>query len=190
MLTAKYLDTGQILDITKMTNPRLEIEKSRLVCRFCNGKMLIRQGLVRAKHFSHLSECTSDFERHPESPEHNMGKELIATHVKSHWKEFAAVKIEFEYPLPEIKRIADIAMVFPSGWVVVHEIQLATITNEQLQKRTEDYNSIGIDTFWWLGKGADSPANRKWSIDRYGYCLAIEHDVLAAKVKDLYIGGS
>jgi len=188
MLTAKYLDTGETIDITKLENPRTQIDKSRLGCKFCSGKMSIRQGLLRARHFYHLSACTSDFARHPESAEHNIGKELIAKHVKEFWKEYSEVNIDYEYPISEIKRIADIAMIFPSGWIVVHEIQLASITNEQLQKRTEDYNSIGIDTFWWLGKSAKTPENQKWCIEKYGYSLSLDYEILQARAKDLYIG--
>lgn len=188
MLTAKYIDTKEEIDITKFDNPRESIDKSRLCCKFCDGKMSVRQGLTRCNHFYHLTACTSDFERHPESIQHNFGKQLIAEHVKKYWDEFSKVKIIYEYPLPEINRIADVAMIFPSGWVVVHEIQLSSITSENLQKRTNDYQSIGIDTFWWLGKSADSPANRKWCIEKFGYSLCIDYEILDSRAKELRKG--
>ena len=188
MITAKYSDSASVLDITKFENPRQEIDKSRVVCRFCDGRVIIKHGLTKAKHFAHCQSCTSNFDRHPESAEHNLGKELIAKHVKQSWAHYADVEVAFEYPIPEIKRIADVAMIFPSGWVVVHEIQLANITSEQLQKRTDDYNSAGIDSIWWLGKGADSPANRKWSIEQYGYSLAIDYEILKSNAQGLQRG--
>ena len=190
MLTAKYRDGNDIIDITKYVTPRKDIDKERLICKLCGGKVSIKHGLLVTKHFFHLSGCTNDFARHPESAEHNLGKELIASHVQKNWKEFSNVRVEFEYPFPEIKRIADVAMIFPSGWIVVHEIQLASITNEHLKKRTEDYNAVGADCFWWLGKSADSPANRTWCIDNYGYSLSLQRDVLEAKIKDLPSGES
>ena len=185
MLTAKYSDVIEILDITKFSNPILQIDKNRLVCKLCGGRVSIKHGLRIAKHFFHLSACTSDFEKHPESLEHNLGKELIAEHVKKNWEEYSSVEIVYEYQFPEIKRIADVAMIFPSGWIVVHEIQLASITNEHLKKRTEDYNSIGIDCFWWLGKSADTTGNQAWCMDNYGYSLSIQREVLETRIKDL-----
>jgi hypothetical protein len=61
MLTAKYIDTKEIIDITKFSNPRQEIDKKKLVCKLCDNPVSIRHGLVRAKHFYHLSTCTCDF---------------------------------------------------------------------------------------------------------------------------------
>lgn len=185
MLTAKYIDTNEELDITKYDNPRESIDKNRLCCKLCNGKVSLKSGLLRAKHFFHIATCTSDFERHPESPQHNLGKEIIAKHLKEYWAEYSNTEIRFEYPIPEIKRIIDIAMIFPNGWIVAHEIQLAGITTENLEKRTNDYRNFGIDTFWWLGKTADSKANREWAIEKYGHSLSIEYELLDARVKDL-----
>lgn len=185
MLTAKYIDTNEELDITIIDNPREVVDKERLCCKFCNGRVSIKQGLLRAKHFFHINICTSDFERHPESPQHNLGKEIIANHIKINWEEYGSAVVKFEYIVPEIKRIADIAMIFPSGWIVVHEIQLAPITNEQLENRTNDYRKLGIDTIWWLGKSADTKANQEWSIDRFGFSLSIDYSILDAEVKSL-----
>jgi len=183
MLTAKYKDSSVEIDITKFDNPRESIDKSRLCCKFCNERISIKQGLLRINHFYHLSTCKSDFERHPESIQHNYGKRLVAEHVKKYWEDFSSVEIKFEFALPEIKRIADIAMIFPSGWIVVHEIQLANITIENLKKRTDDYQRIGIDTFWWLGKSADSTTNRTWCIEKFGYSLSLNYEILDSKAK-------
>lgn len=188
MLTAKYIDTQEELDITKFDNPREEIDKSRLCCKFCEQPMSIRAGMLRTKHFYHLSPCTSDYERHPESPQHNLGKALIAKHLKLYWKEYANSEIKLEFPIEEMKRIIDIAMVFPSGWIVAHELQLASITTEHLEKRTNDYRELGIDTFWWFGKSADTKANRQWAIEKFGQSLSIDYDILDAKIKDIQQG--
>lgn len=188
MLTAKYKDTGEELNITKFENPRNEIDKERLVCKFCKGKVSIKDGMLRAKHFFHINTCTSDFERHPESPQHNLGKEIIGNHIKEYWNEYAKAEIKFEYPVKEVKRIIDVAMIFPNGWIVAHEIQLSSITIESLENRTNDYRNLGIDVFWWLGKSADTKANREWSIEKYGQSLSIDYKVLDSRVKDLYKG--
>jgi len=185
MLKAKYKDTGQVLDITKIDNPRSVIDRERVVCRLCNLPVGVRHGFLRAKHFYHLTLCTSDYKRHPESPEHNFGKELISEHLKYNWSEYSDAQIELEYIIPDIRRVADIAMIFPSGWIVVHEIQLSSITNEELQERTNDYESIGIDTIWWLGKNADTKRNQEWCIKRFGYSLSIDYEILQSNLKNL-----
>ena len=190
MLTAKYRDTNEEIDITKFENPREFIDKERLCCKLCEGRVSIKHGLLRAKHFFHISPCTSTFEKHPESVQHNLGKEIIANHIKEYWKEYSNTEIRFEYPVPEINRIIDIAMLFPNGWIVAHEIQLASITTEILEKRTNDYRELGIDTFWWLGKSADTKTNREWAIEKFGQSLSIDYEILDSKVKDMQKGTS
>jgi competence CoiA-like predicted nuclease len=188
MLKAKYKDTNKVLNILDHENPRMSIKKESLVCRLCEEPLGIRQGLIRTKHFYHLSPCSSDYKSHPESPEHLLGKELISKHIKEYWQEYSDATIELEYILPEIKRVADIALIFPNGWVVVHEIQLSSITTENLIQRTKDYESIGIDTFWWLGHRADSKTNQDWCIKKYGYSLSIEYEALQSRLKELLKG--
>ncbi|WP_409013227.1 competence protein CoiA family protein [Chryseobacterium sp. JUb7] len=96
--------------------------------------------------------------------------------------------MKFEFVVPEINRIIDIAMVFPSGWVVAHELQLAGITTEHLEKRTNDYRELGIDTFWWFGKSADTKANRQWAIERYVHSLSVKYELLDAQIKNIQKG--
>jgi len=62
---------------------------------------------------------------------------------------------------------------FPTGWRVAHEVQLASITTEHLQERTNDYTLAGIDVVWWLGKSADTETNRAWCRCTFGYALSL-----------------
>jgi hypothetical protein len=49
------------------------------------------------------------------------------------------------------------------------EIQLASITTEQLEARTKDYRDDAIDVYWVLGKAAAaSPHNKNWCKDTLG----------------------
>jgi competence protein CoiA len=86
---------------------------------------------------------------------------------------YANVTIAYEVPVREVKRVADLLVTFPTGWQVVHEVQLASTTTEDLQRRTNDYTPAGIDVTWWLGKSADTPANREWCQRTFGYVLCI-----------------
>jgi competence CoiA-like predicted nuclease len=87
------------------------------------------------------------------------------------------VPIHLEYHLPEVGRIADVAQLFPNGWIVVHEIQLAGITTLSLTERTQDYMTAGCDVIWYLGNNADTPANREWAKRFQGFIAHVELEV-------------
>lgn len=44
---ALHADTGTRIDITKCIDPRAELDKDKMVCPLCEGKMLIRGGIYR-----------------------------------------------------------------------------------------------------------------------------------------------
>ena len=52
------------------------------------------------------------------------------------------------------RRIADLAIRYPSGFMEVHEVQLSGITKEEMQERTDDYAEAGLPVTWWVGKSA------------------------------------
>lgn len=64
-------------------------------------------------------------------------------------------------------RIADVAFILPGGFDRVIEIQLANITTEQLEERTSDYESIGVEVDWWIGGRAVSQKNSDWQYERF-----------------------
>lgn len=173
--------TQKRIDITTLKEPRNELDKDDIVCQLCGNSMSLKSGLVRRAHFAHKPNtiCTTDYGYHPESPQHLAAKELIAKTLVKEVAEYSNVKIEYEWRCEEVKRVADVAMLFPNGWVVVHECQLASITVEELQKRTEDYLNAGIDVVWWLGKDADTSTNRNWFIRTFGECNIIDFKELS-----------
>lgn len=177
---AKIPSTGARVDITKIKNPRAELKADDLVCQLCGQPMIVRQGFLRKPHFAHKAECTSDYKRHPESPQHRAGKELIAATIKKELPEYSLAKVEYEFPIPEAKRVADVAALFPNGWIVAHECQLASITVEELEQRTEDYLHAGVDVIWWLGKDANTPGNRDWCESKFGFILILNYERLSA----------
>lgn len=170
---AKRKGTGERIDITTIEHPREILRSGECLCQVCGAPLIVRAGLVRQHHFAHTARCTSDYSCHPESPAHREAKRFLATHLRAWFKEYTSPIIEYEVPIPEVKRIADLLVTFPTGWRVAHEVQLASITTEQLQERTNDYTLAGIDVVWWLGKSADTPANREWSRRIFGYALCI-----------------
>lgn len=175
---AKDKTTNQRIDITCVQNPRLVLIAENIVCQVCDGPMIIKAGEIFRHHFAHKVLCPFEYQSHPESPEHLFGKWIVSQKVKEEWKEYSSAKIEFEYFVPEVKRIIDIAMVFPNGWIVAHEIQLASITVGELRQRTEDYYHAGIDVLWWLGKSADTITNQDWCIAQFGFSLSLNYEML------------
>jgi len=172
---AKNKNTGERIDITQIVNPRVVLKKGTLVCPLCNEDLFIVAGLVRVHHFRHRIKCSSEWLHHPESIEHLTAKSIIANYLRSR-KDYKGrgVNIELEVPLEEINRQADILVTFPTGWRVVHEVQLSSITIEELQQRTFDYERLDIQTYWWLGKNAASETNIDWCEMAGIGCIEIE----------------
>jgi competence CoiA-like predicted nuclease len=168
--------TGERVDITKVKSPREELVKGDLICQLCGIPMIIKSGVIRRPHFAHQPKisCTTDYGYHPESDEHRAGKELIAKTIMKELVGYSTAKIEYEWRCEETKRVADVAVLFPNGWVVVHECQLSSIIVEELQKRTEDYLNAEIDVVWWLGENANTSTNRQWCINTFGECNIID----------------
>jgi competence protein CoiA len=170
---AMLKSTGERIDITTIANPRAALTSGECLCQLCRTPMIVKAGLIRQHHFAHVGRCPSDFRSHPESPEHREAKRYLASHLREWYTEYADAHIAYEVPIPEVKRIADILVIFPMGWRVAHEVQLAAITTEHLQERTNDYTLAGIDVVWWMGKSADTEANRAWCRCTFGYALSL-----------------
>jgi competence CoiA-like predicted nuclease len=181
---ARDRSTHARIDITRYEKPREILVAADIICQFCTQPMIIRAGMIFRAHFAHKALCPTDYVGHPESHEHREGKSLVAARLREEIAEYSTAAIEFEVPIPEVKRIADIMVLFPNGWRVAHEIQLASLTTETLQQRTEDYLDAGVDLVWWLGKSADTPANRSWCEQYFGYSLRIDMSVLAGSLTD------
>jgi competence protein CoiA len=175
-LVAKNTRTGDLVYIFEYENPRKELNKDEIACHLCGGDLIIKSGLIRIKHFAHKpdSPCSCDYERHPESYEHLFFKKLLSIELGKEFKEYLNIKPTLEYPIHEVKRIADIVFEFPNGWLVAHEIQLSKISIEDLEKRTNDYRNAGVEIVWWLGNHADTETNRKWLFENFGECCSLD----------------
>lgn len=106
-----------------------------------------------------------------ESWEHLLGKMLARDNAPTLLKINSSAQAVYEhrFTLPDGRwRIADVAFLYPGGFCTVIEIQLANITPEELEERSYDYESIGVECHWWLGKRAVTPANIGWNYKRFG----------------------
>jgi len=177
---AKNSQTGERIDITKIENPRNTLKASELVCQCCDWPMIIRSGLVARPHFAHKpgrDECPYVAYARAKTPEHLAAQEALRDHLAGWFQEYTSTQAELEVMIRDTThkktRFADVMFTFPNGWRVAHEIQLASITTQELDERTQDYLGAGIDVFWWFGRDADTVTNREWSYKTYGHALRI-----------------
>jgi competence protein CoiA len=171
---AKHRDTGERVDIAATATPRATLQPGKYICPLCGDDFIIRAGLVVAAHFAHRAACTSSWRTHPESAEHRAGKLFLVNNLPTHFDEYKGAEIMLEVPIPEIHRVADVLATTVTGWRIVHEVQLASITVEELESRTNDYHIAGLDVVWWLGGRAATDANRNWCLDVFGFWLCLD----------------
>lgn len=167
-------NTGERVDITTIENPRITLENGLFLCQLCGQPMFIRGGGFYIHHFCHKVLCQSDEygHREKETPEHLFGKHEIAKMLHEQF-DGQSVKIEYEVPLKEIKRVADILVTYPMGWRLAHEIQLSDISKEDIEIRTSDYESIGIDVIWWLGEKIRNEVKNLF-VERFGRVFTVK----------------
>lgn len=113
-----------------------------------------------------------------ESWEHLEGKAFVARQLQPLVGPSVTVAFEYLVSLPNgRRRIADVALLYPSGFVEVHEIQLAPISVEEIEQRTDDYASAGIPAQWWIGKSnTDSHLIRDFLRQQQGGFFVLEFD--------------
>lgn len=119
-----------------------KLEKQAYTCPACGGQIHLRQGPSVRTHFAHkfLKDCDFFFEN--ESPEHLANKESLY-----HWLK-KETKVQLEYPLSELKQIAD---VFVNGNLAL-EVQCSPLPQKVLKERSEGYRSQGYQVLWLLGQ--------------------------------------
>jgi competence CoiA-like predicted nuclease len=169
--------TRQRVYIRKIPDPRRQIKSGDCICEICQEPLMIKGGPLIQAHFAHYPDPTGRStcpDREKETPEHLAAKDEITVALQHGLSEYADAEIEQEVWLAEINRRADVLATFPMGWRIAHEIQLSRISKEELEARTNDYYRTGIDVVWWLGGAADTDENRRWCLNRFGYCVGIE----------------
>jgi competence protein CoiA len=165
------------LDFSSGLEIRSKYPVKELRCPFCDGEVYPRDRQGFVLHFAHnKGGCSTQLGHHPESREHLRGKAYLAQLLKLALSGYSSAPVFLEYPLPEAGqhgRIADVAAVFPSGYILAYECQLASISVEEIQQRTIDYANAGVDVVWWLGGRANTPIIRDWCIQEFGFCYQL-----------------
>ena len=191
--TAIYTKTGERLDFYRHADQIEELDSTAFVCPFCDKPLLARAGTSRIRrHFYHrFGECGADWidpEYRSESMEHIAGKIFLAQCFpgmlgKPEKAKLATIQFEYIFVTPfGNKRIADVLLTFPGPRLCGLEMQLASITPQKLQERTNDYYASGIEPFWVFGGSADTEPNRTWAMRTQGYCYILAIDIGPGRV--------
>ncbi len=108
-------------------------------CPECSALLRLRAGLHRQLHFYHFSKNSSCFQS---------GKTL--SHLQTQLyiqKNLPPNQSELEVPFPAIGRIADVVW-FEKN--LVFEVQCSPISQEEVERRNRDYESLGYRVVWIL----------------------------------------
>jgi competence protein CoiA len=164
------------------------VKSSQYLCPECFCTVRMRSGPHRRPHYYHVSKnflCRQQ----KKTPFHFETQLAIQ-------KKIPEAILEFSFP--SIHRIAD---VFWPEKKFVFEIQCSNISYAEIKKRTEDYNSLGIQVIWILH---DRRYNRKRlssaelflqerdhyfsSIDSKGFCIIYDQFCLTTGAKRNFKG--
>jgi competence CoiA-like predicted nuclease len=177
-LKAKHSETGdEAIILDHFETVRAWHFAHALVCPFCDETVVPvrehqRAGAWVQAYLRHKTECSTTLAHHPESPEHHAAKRWIRDTIPGIYN-YPVDIADLEVRMPEINRIADVCFTLKSGERVVHEAQLAAISVDDLEARTNDYQSLGYAVVWHFGKAADTQTNKQWAWKRLGGCEVI-----------------
>lgn len=177
-LIAQQASTGDRIDITEYQSRDqvlLKFSAGDIQCPYCQGQMHLVAPNGRLMFWRHNSACGSDVSRTPESALHLACKRTILEFLKAKTHESAVIQLEFHLPnIGQNGRVADIAVLYPTGHTLVYEIQASKITVEEIASRSSDYQHAGIDDHWiFTGKAAESQYLIDWAIENYAYAGCI-----------------
>lgn len=114
------------------------IRSQAYFCLECRSAVYVRGGHQRhtSAHFYHRS-LPENCRQHGKSARHLEIQQHISKALRTH--------SEQEHAFPEISRIAD---VFVPELRLVIEVQCSFITRQELERRTSDYRSLGLEVIW------------------------------------------
>ena len=119
-----------------------ELVKQDYYCPACGTSVRMRKGKNVRRHFAHESLKKCDFFHENEGPEHLENKKRLFYWAKEN------DEVEMEYPIPELKQIADIFI----NKQLALEIQCSPISCDLLRDRSNGYRRLGLQVLWLLGE--------------------------------------
>ena len=119
-----------------------EPKKQDYYCPACGTSVRLRKGKNVRTHFAHTSIKQCDYYYENESLEHLENKVALFN-----WARNDAL-VEMEYPIQELKQIADILI----NKQLAIEVQCSPLSSKLLQERSNGYRNSGIQVLWLVGE--------------------------------------
>ena len=119
-----------------------EPKKQDYYCPACGTSVRLRKGKNVRTHFAHTSIKQCDYYYENESLEHLENKVALFN-----WARKDAL-VEMEYPIQELKQIADILI----NKQLAIEVQCSPLSSKLLQERSNGYRNSGIQVLWLVGE--------------------------------------
>lgn len=119
-----------------------EPKKQDYYCPACGTSVRLRKGENVRTHFAHTSIKECDYYYENESLEHLENKVALFN-----WARNDAL-VEMEYPIQELKQIADILI----NKQLAIEVQCSPLSSKLLQERSNGYRNSGIQVLWLVGE--------------------------------------
>jgi competence protein CoiA len=146
LLQAK-LKTGELVTLFRYTRDEIAIlrNKEQFFCPTCKERVIVKAGMTTIPHFSHIAETKCESDDRGEGKYHEMGKLQLFT-----WFKKQGLSVTLEEYIPEIRQRPDL-LIRINGKKIAVEYQCATIPIQEIQSRTNGYQSLGIHPIWILG---------------------------------------
>lgn len=141
----------------------------------CDQKVaVVSKSHICRMHFRHPVEFRTEYVGHEESMQHMLGKQYIMRMLRDEYRELPVeIRLEVPVELPNQKRIIDVAVFFKGKIIEAHEIQYSSQTPQELDLRSNDYLTLGIEPKWYFG-GSAASIGRDWAMQRFGIAGVIE----------------
>jgi len=131
-------------------------KKERFFCPVCGREVQLKLGKQKRWHFAHkkVNQCLVSSE--PESAYHMRGKEQLYK-----WLRSQGFHVKIEHYLPGIRQRPDLFIEMKERQIAI-EYQCASLSTEQLLKRTSSYWKAGIQIIWILGRNQMKKHSAYW----------------------------
>lgn len=113
-------------------------------------------------------------------------KKALKSHLEEELGEYSGAIVGTDFPLcleQSQVRNADVVAMFPSGYMVALMVATKPINARELSRRSYSFLNNGIDVMWWLGGEANTPSNRRWSLEYCGCAYILKTSNNQAEVE-------
>ena len=120
-------------------------KRNNYFCPGCHEKVILKNGEVKQKHFSHCAGAACVTFTENESMQHLSGKLQLASKLQYYGD------VQIEAVLPEIQQRPDILLIHNHKRIAI-EYQCSSISQKKLDMRNKGYFAENIHVIWILGQ--------------------------------------